>query len=93
MNSASSTLPSSKVCAIFGMDEARRELGLVDEHRVVGLVVDQVRQQPLDHDLLLEPVLARRGRDEQLGHAADGQPLDELVPAEADREVTHRRPA
>ena len=74
----------------LGVDEARRELRLVDEHRVVGLVADEVRQQPLDHDLLREAVLARRGRDEQLGHAADGQPFDELVPAKADRKFAHR---
>jgi hypothetical protein len=70
----------------LGMDEPRGELGLVDEHRVVGLVVDELRQQPLDHDALLEPVLARRGRDEQLRHPAEREALDELVASKRDRE-------
>jgi hypothetical protein len=72
------------------MDQARRELGLVDEHRRVGRVVDEVRQEPLDHDLLQEAVLAGRGRHEQLGHAAYGEPLDKIVPAEANRKIAHR---
>jgi hypothetical protein len=65
----------------LGVDQARGELGLVDEHRVVRGVEVEVRQQPLDHDLLLEAVLAGRGGDEQLCHSADRQPLDQLISA------------
>jgi hypothetical protein len=64
------------------MRQPRRQLGLVDEHRRVDRLAGQVRQQALDHHLALEAVLARRGRAEQLGHAADGDALDQRVATE-----------
>ncbi len=83
-------LPELEGLGDLGVDEASGQLRFVDEHRVVGLVRDEVRQEPLDHDFLLETVLAGRRGDEQLGHTTNGKAFDELVPAEAaDRRVAH----
>jgi hypothetical protein len=35
-------------------------------------------------------VLSGRGGQEHLRHATDGETLDKLIPAEADREIAHR---
>ena len=65
--------------------QLRGELGLVDEHRDELFVVGQVRQDPLDRDDLLEALLAAHAGLVDLGHAAGGDLLEELVLAEAAR--------
>ena len=62
--------------------QLRRQLGLVDEHRDERRVGGQVRKDPLDDDDLLEAVRRDDLRAEDLGHSADGQPLDQRVAAE-----------
>ncbi len=64
------------------MRQLRRQLGLVDEHRHEGLVRSEVGQDPLDDDDLLEAVRRDDLRAEDLGHATDGQPLQQRVAAE-----------
>jgi len=65
--------------------EARRQLGLVDEHLHERRVVRQVREDPLDDEHALE---ARRALDtglQDVGHAATPDTLIERVLAELDR--------
>ena len=71
--------------------QLRRELGLVDEHRDELFVVGQVRQDLLDRDDLLEALDARALGLVELGHAAGGDPLEDLVLAEPVR-ARRRRP-
>ncbi len=60
-----------------------RELGLVGEHRDELFVVGQVRKDLLDRDDLLESFHARSLGLVELGHAAAGDPFQDLVLAEA----------
>ena len=63
--------------------EAGHHLGLVHEHVQELLVLREVRQDALDRDDLLEALDAGALGLEDLGHAADRHPVDELVGAEA----------
>jgi hypothetical protein len=71
------------------VDQPRGQLGLVDEHRLVQRLGRQVRQQALDDQPLGEAVLPRGRGHEQLGHASDGEALDQLVAPELDWELRH----
>jgi hypothetical protein len=62
--------------------ELRRQLRLVDEHRDERRVGREVREDPLDDEDLLEPVRGANLRAEDLGHASDGEALEERVAAE-----------
>ncbi len=65
--------------------ELRGELRLVDEHGDEVGVVGEVRQDLLDRDRLLEALDAPHARLPDLGHAADGDPLEQRVLAELAR--------
>ena len=58
------------------------QLGLVDEHGEELGIGGEVRQDALDDEDLLEAVRAGLTRAEDLGHAAHGQALEQLIPAE-----------
>ena len=60
--------------------ELRGDPRLVDEHLDERLVGREVRQDLLDRDQLLEAVLADQLRLEQLGHAADREAIEDLIP-------------
>jgi len=63
--------------------EARHHLGLVHEHVEELLVVREVGQDAFERHDLLEALDARPLRLEDLGHAADRHPVEELVGPEA----------
>ena len=62
--------------------QRRRQPRLVDEHPQELGIQRVLRQDALQHHELLEPLEpdARDAREKDLGHAADGQPADRLVP-------------
>ena len=62
------------------MIELRGDPRLVDEHLDERLIAGEVRQDLLDRDELLEPELTDQLRLEQLGHATDREPIEDLVP-------------
>ncbi len=59
------------------------EPGLVEEHRDIPDVARLLGADALDHDVALEPLEAARARQEDVGHAALGEPLDHLITTEA----------
>jgi hypothetical protein len=72
--------------------EPRRQPRLVEEHRDVRALLGQVRQQALDRDHAAKARIDLGGGDgaEQLGHASDGDPIQQGVPAEL-LDPRHRR--
>ena len=65
-----------------GVVEVRGQPRLVEEHPHELLVRREVRQHPLEHHELLKARDPDRAGEVQLGHAADGQPPQQLVPAD-----------
>ncbi len=59
--------------------DARRDVGLVEEHALEALVVGEPREDGLDGDQLLEPVLARLAGHPHLGHPALRDGAEQLV--------------
>ena len=59
--------------------QPRRDPGLVQEHLHELLVLGEVRQDPLHHQLLLEALEADLARQMDLGHPAHGELPDQLV--------------
>ncbi len=70
-----------------GVGQAGRDLGLLDEHGHEAGVSGQARQDALDDQALLEAFGAKAARQEDLGHAAGGEMLDQLVFSESSRQV------
>jgi hypothetical protein len=69
-----------------GVREPRRDARLVEKHVDEGLVVGilgEVRQDALDHALLLEPRRAEVAGEKHVGHASGGQVRQQRVLAEA----------
>jgi len=73
-----------------GVHEAAGDFGLVQEHvdRLMP-ALEQLALDPLERDGLLEPAEPDLLREEHLGHAACGQPANDLVLAE--NRVVERR--
>src|SRR5262249_49422532 len=67
------------------------QLGLVDEHGQELGIGREVRQDSLDDEDLLEAVRAALAGAEDLGHAADGEALEQLIPAKRTRYECRRR--
>ena len=67
------------------MRQRRRQARLVEEHAQQLGIERVLRQDPLEDDELLEALDADAGhaREEDLGHAADGQAPDRLIPTDA----------
>ena len=65
--------------------QRRRQARLVEEHAQQLGIQRVLRQDPLEHDELLEALDADAGhaREEDLRHAADGQAPDRLIPTDA----------
>ena len=64
------------------MGERRMDARFREQHVHEAIVGGQVRQDPLDGDELLEALRADHAPLEHLGHAADGDWLEQLVLAE-----------
>src|SRR5262249_11203018 len=60
--------------------QVRGEPRLVEEHLDELLLLAEVRQDALDRDPLLEPLDPPVLGDVDLGHAARGEALDDLIP-------------
>ena len=69
----------SKTWATLECESVRREARLVEEHRDEPLLLAEVRQDALDRDLLLEALDPGALGEEDLGHAARGEALDDAV--------------
>jgi hypothetical protein len=88
------------VAIVFGVEvvnlndirvlQLRGDGGLVDEHLHEGFIVSEVRQDPLDDDLLLEALRADGLGAEDLGHASHGDLAKEDVLAVSLRKVRRR---
>jgi hypothetical protein len=59
--------------------ELRGEARLVEEHRDEAALLAEVRQDALDGDAFLEAFDARALGDEDLGHTARGEALEDAV--------------
>ena len=66
--------------------EGGRDACLVEQHGDEGLVLAQLRQDPLDHHELLEACYRAMECEVQLGHAADGELSQQRVLAELARQ-------
>lgn len=67
---------------MLGWFEHRVVAGLGEEELLVGALVAVLGQQPLEHDELGEAPEAQAPGEEDLGHTADGELLEEYVSAE-----------
>jgi hypothetical protein len=67
--------------------QLRGQLRLVQEHLHEARLLRQVRPNALDDDRLLEALEARLAGEEDLGHAADGDAVDQGVFAEPGRDL------
>ena len=63
------------------------QLGLVDEGGHHTLLIRQVGEEPLNGDELFEPTVACYQGTVELGHSADGNSVQECVPADDQRLV------
>ncbi len=75
------------------MRDARGDARLVDEHVDEGLVLDEVRVDPLDGDPLLETAGAVHSGKVNAGHAADADLVDHAVASEEIRSTFEGAPA
>jgi hypothetical protein len=76
-------LPEVEHLAEVGVVQLGAHLRLVEEHGDEVLVARDVGENALERDELLETARPLQPREEQLGHAADGEPGDELIPTDA----------
>ena len=65
-----------------GVSQGDRHLGLGDEPALELRIGREVGENPFDRQDFLEAVGAEGLGAEDLGHAADGQPLDQLIAVE-----------
>jgi hypothetical protein len=65
-----------------GVRERRRQARLVEEHPDEAMIGGVVRQHALEHEQLLELLDPGRARQVDLGHAADGEAVEQLVLAQ-----------
>ena len=72
------------------MVELRGEAGLVEEHVDELLVAGEMRKNPLEADLLLEPRCSSLPREIDLRHSTGGDELHELVRPERSRHRAER---
>lgn len=63
-----------------GMLQRGRDARLVEEHGEELVALGQLRQDALDHHVLLEPARPRHAREIDLGHAADRELPQQPVP-------------
>ena len=75
-----------------GVIERRRQARLVQEHAQQLGIEGVLRQDPLEHDQLLEPLDADAGEagEVDLRHSADGQTSERLVPPDSLAAVEQR---
>src|SRR5262249_23511508 len=65
-----------------GVRDLRGDARLIEEHGDEALVLGVLRKDPFEHEVFLESRHAGQPRQEDLGHASDGEPREERILAE-----------